>query len=62
MVYHETYGEIPITLMRTIKKNNVSPADFQSMEYKGMSHGEMLNFIKDNSPNGQFSSYSLFGY
>ena len=60
--YHEFYGEIPVGLMRAIKKHNVSPADFQRMEYKEMSFSEMLDFIKDNSPNGQFSPYSLFGY
>lgn len=56
MTFHETYGEIPKRLLRTIKRHNVSPADFFVLEER---HGDdfkaIENDIVDFVHNGQFS-------
>lgn len=60
--YHESYGERPVALLSAIKKFNVSPADFQTMEYMDMSDDEMLDFINRHSHKGYFNSGSLLGW
>ena len=57
MVYNEWYGEIPRKLNGMLKRYNVSPSDFQTMEVEGLSHDEMVDAILANSPNGMFQVY-----
>lgn len=58
-VYNEWYGEIPVALNRAIKKYNVSPSDFQDMEHWGFSPEDMVEVIKNYSPNGYFQVYLM---
>jgi hypothetical protein len=37
MTFHESYGELPKSLLSRIRKTNVSPADYSMLE---MQHGE----------------------
>lgn len=58
MTYHEFYGSLPESLLRLIRKNNVTPAEFQEFEYMGLTFGEMETAILENSPNGYFNHFS----
>lgn len=59
-VFNEWYGEIPVALNRAIKKYNVSPSDFQTLEHYGLSHNEMLDAIKRHSiKHGMFMEYDF---
>jgi hypothetical protein len=43
MTFHESYGDIPRALLALIKKRNVSPADYYTMEYM-LGEGEFQSF------------------
>lgn len=55
MVFNEWYGEIPFTLNRTIKKYNVSPADYDNLRDQfGSDFTAIEAFIKENSESGMY--------
>lgn len=58
MVFNEWYGEIPVSLNRMLKKYNVSPADFQTLEsYFGDNWANIQDAIRDYSPKGYFNEF-----
>ena len=57
--FHESYGEVPKSLLRTMKKHNVTPSDFYMMEDEGLTHAQMEDAIVRFSENGMFSSFAF---
>ena len=57
MVFNEYYGEIPYTLNRLIKGNNVTPSDFATMEDRGFSHDDMIRIIREHSTGKRFNLF-----
>lgn len=62
MVFDESYGEVPASLLRLIKRHNVSPSDYAELELKyGAGHFEdMRQAIIQFSKNGMFQSYLMW--
>ena len=61
-MFHESYGQITQALMRLIKKYNVSPSDFQELEYK-YGEGNLAAIgaaIKQYSKDGQFQVFLMW--
>jgi hypothetical protein len=54
MVYNEWYGEVTVALNRTLKRHNVSPADYRMLEdeFGEGSHGAILRAVKERSTGG----------
>ena len=54
MIFHESYGELPMSTLRLIKKHNVSPMDYQFLsefygDDFGMINGDIVAFSRDGS-------------
>lgn len=61
MTFHESYGDLPESLLKTINRLNVSPADYRELEtvygegnYDGI-HKAVLRY----SENGMYSPYLM---
>ena len=59
MIFHESYGDLTVSLLRAIKRHNVSPSDYQSLESQ---YGDDYDLIEANiktfsADNGSFSEY-----
>lgn len=64
MTFHESYGNLPVKTLRLIRKNNVSPADFDMMTdilgnvaYQGngvIDWSVIDSHIVENSPSGYY--------
>lgn len=57
MTYHESYGELPVSLLRLIRKFEVTPADFYEWECRELTFDAMAEIIRDFSPKGYYNSY-----
>jgi hypothetical protein len=54
MIFHESYGYLPKSTLRLIKKHNVSPMDYQFLsEFYGDDfdtiNADIVNFSRDGS-------------
>ena len=58
MTFHESYGELPKSFLRLIRKNGVTPAEFYDFETQGMGFDEMEEAINNHSPKGYFNHFS----
>lgn len=62
MVMNEWYGEIPVTLNRTLKKYNVPPASFSELEDvyelndREIDLAQIERFIKKHSESGMYQA------
>jgi len=56
MVYDEWYGELTFALRAAIRKNNVSPSDYQMLEYEfGQgNYDAILRAVKERSADGYY--------
>lgn len=58
MTFHESYGELPVSTLRLIKRNNVSPADYEMLLYKfgnvDTHFPDVEAFIREHSPDGMY--------
>lgn len=56
MVYDEFYGELTFALRAAIRKNNVSPSDYQMLEYEfGQgNYDAILTAIRERSTTGYY--------
>lgn len=56
MTFHESYGNLPKTTLRLVKRYNVSPADFDMItDILGFMEWSDINLhIIENSPNGYY--------
>lgn len=54
MVFNENYGELPKSLLSLIRRHNVSPADYDILEFSGMSFSDMEAHIKSNLRDGMY--------
>lgn len=59
MTFHESYGDLTVSLLRAIKRYNVSPSDYQSLESQyGEDYDTIEREIKIFSrETGSFSEY-----
>ncbi len=57
MVYHESYGQITKALLAAIRKNNVSPSDYDMLcdDFGQENHDVILAKIKEWSPDGNYN-------
>lgn len=68
MTFHETFGNVPRSTLRTIKLCNVSPADWDAMLVRwGFAWGDeslpfadIENFIRVHSQSGSYN-YPMYG-
>lgn len=54
MAFHESFGEVPQTLLTTLKRCKVTPAEFYALEMQGYVGAEMTKFIKAHSVGGSY--------
>lgn len=56
MQFHESYGALPTTTLRLVRKHNVSPADFDHIidVLKIPTWNELEQHIIDHSPMGYY--------
>ena len=55
MTFHESYGELPESLLRLIKRTNVTPAEYDMMVLvMGWSFDECAGHIIFNTVNGAY--------
>lgn len=53
--FQEAYGDMPVPLWKTIKKHNVSPADYMMLQLSMNEDWDRLDtFIKMHSKSGSF--------
>ena len=59
MTFHESYGDLTVSLLRAIKRYNVSPSDYQSLESQyGQDYDRIEADIKVfSASNGSFNEY-----
>lgn len=58
MTFHEAYGELPTALFRTVRRFNVSPADWYGLEYRfGTDWEAMRECIVSNIVGTSFSAF-----
>ena len=60
MTFHEYYGELPTYLLRKVKKNNVSPADYWQLQdaYGEDNYNTIHDMIVRYSDDGMFKSWT----
>ena len=58
MTFHESYGELPVSLLRLMQQRSVTPAEFYEFENEMMNFDQMEQAINDHSPNGYFNHFS----
>lgn len=57
MTFHESYGNLPVSTLRLVRKHNVSPADFDYMtDILGMANDWSVidDHIVSNSETGMY--------
>ena len=57
MTFHESYGELPVHLLRMVKRMNISPSDWMMLELQFAQDFEAIkDFINANrsQSNGSF--------
>jgi hypothetical protein len=58
MTFHESYGDLPVSTLRLIKRANVSPADYEMLLYKfgyvDTHFPDVEQFIRDHMKNGMY--------
>lgn len=57
MTFHESYGELPVHMLRMVNRMNISPSDWMMLEIQFDSDFEaMRDFINENrsKTNGSF--------
>ena len=58
MTFHESYGELTKSLLRTIRKYNVSPSDYDTLvSFYGEDYAVIEREIVSHSPAGFFNGF-----
>lgn len=57
MTFHESYGHLPVTTLRLVRKYNVSPADLDFMldQFSENNWNVVNDHIVDNSASGMYT-------
>lgn len=58
MTFHEAYGELPVHLLRMVKRFNVSPSDWYGLEHRfGTDFVAMRECIQQNLTGTSFDAF-----